>query len=319
MKNSNEFVQRIKGCYVANDCLQVMFRKDGDAITILDKEGMIYHKKENSNLFIDKSTEKRKKYVFPYSKIPYFRDKKGEYVSQILDFDRMYITISNGHIIENYALQDGKEALVASKVLIPIKEDIKVCTLSEVEDMFYKNDGNIFNISGSKVNLNNKIIDEDLILNEYKNWIKANIALELHILENVAEVRCILTKEYGKLYHCEESIKIMEKICSDYLNNLTIDDIDEKYSIFSNTVFIKNGKSDIESIKKINVNFLGHDKYEVEIYDYPLTKYTLEHLKQLEATNLVKTNEPKISKSLNPSISREDVEKAKQWVKRYKR
>ena len=64
MKNNNEIVQRIKECYVASDCLQLMFRKNGDAITILDKEGIVYHKKDDSNFFVDKSSERRKNMYF---------------------------------------------------------------------------------------------------------------------------------------------------------------------------------------------------------------------------------------------------------------
>lgn len=320
MKNNNEIVQRIKGCYVASDCLQLMFRKDGDAITILNKEGIVYHKKDNSNFFVDKSSERRKKYVFPYSKIPYFKVKNGECISQILDFDKMYITISNGHIIENYALKDGKEALVASKVLTPVKEDTKICSISEVEDLFHKSEGNTFCLDGSKRNFNRKIIDEDIILNEHKNWLKANIMLELYVLgKDGYKSNYIRTNSYGDLYHSDESIEIMRKICDDYLNKLTIDDVDKKYSICSNTIFVNNGNNDIESIKKISVNFLGHDKYEVITYDYPLTKYTLEHLKQLEVTNLVITKEPKISIFLNPGVDVEEIVNSKELVKKYKR
>ena len=231
----------------------------------------------------------------------------------------MYITISNGHIIENYALKDGKEALVASKALTHVKEETKICSISEVKDLFHKNEGNIFALDGSKRNFNRKIIDEDLILNEHKNWLKANIMLELNVLENNNPVRYIITDKYGKLYHSDESIEIMRKICDDYLNKITIDDVDKKYSICSNTIFVNNGNSDIESIKKINVSFLGHDKYEVEIYNYPLTKYTLDHLKQLEVTNFVKTKEPKISILLNPGVDVEEIVKSKQLVKKYKR
>ena len=102
-------------------------------------------------------------------------------------------------------------------------------------------------------------------------------------------------------------------------NKLTIDDVDKKYSICSNTIFVNNGNNDIESIKKISVNFLGHDKYEVITYDYPLAKYTLEHLKQLEVTNLVITKEPKISLFLNPGVDVEEIVNSKEWVKKYKR
>ena len=53
MKKDNEMVQRIKKCYVAPDCLQVMFYKEGEAISILDKDGIVYHQKDGSNFFCE--------------------------------------------------------------------------------------------------------------------------------------------------------------------------------------------------------------------------------------------------------------------------
>ena len=102
------------------------------------------------------------------------------------------------------------------------------------------------------------------------------------------------------------------------IDSLTLNDIAPVVLEDSN-IFITKGKNDIDSITGINLRCFGKDKYQLEMYDYPLTKYTYEHIKQLETTNSVKTKEPKINPKFNPNIDKEELEKSKQWVKKYKR
>ena len=53
MKKTNEIIQRIKSCYVADDCIQIMtpYR---DGITILSQDDILFHYKKNSNYYINK-------------------------------------------------------------------------------------------------------------------------------------------------------------------------------------------------------------------------------------------------------------------------
>ena len=316
MKNKNETVQRMNKCYVAEDCLQLTFRQDENTMTILDSTGMIYHKKDGSNLFVDKSSEKRKTYIFPYSNTPYYKGRNCEYVNQILDFDSMYIQITGGKIIEVYAVKDGKEALVVNKILTPSNETKKICTREEVIDMFENNIDNIYELDGSK-KVFSGLVSEEEIFNEYKEWIKANVDLEIYALDNQGDSFTFETKKFGKIRHGYESFSIMKKFCYRSLEKLTIEDIDEKYKLIDKAIFVSM-KDNLESIKEVDVIFTG-GKYEVHERDYPITKYTYEHIKQLECTNLVKTKETKISKVLNPTIDKYEYARARQWIKKYKR
>ena len=58
--------------------------------------------------------------------------------------------------------------------------------------------------------------------------------------------------------------------------------------------------------------FNGKD-YKVNIYDIPVTKYSLEQLKYVPKINIAR--EPRIPLRLNPGVSRQDVKEAKQMVK----
>ena len=53
MKKTNEIIQRIESCYVADDCIQIMapYR---DGITILSQDDILFHYKKNSNYYINK-------------------------------------------------------------------------------------------------------------------------------------------------------------------------------------------------------------------------------------------------------------------------
>ena len=59
MKNEQlEFIQRINKCYVGNDCVQIMVPYEPNkAISILNSDGMTYHYKPNSYMFINKYTD----------------------------------------------------------------------------------------------------------------------------------------------------------------------------------------------------------------------------------------------------------------------
>ena len=51
-----EYVQRIPRHYVGDTCIQTMIPHLKDSITILDSNGMQYHYKPNSELFINNYT-----------------------------------------------------------------------------------------------------------------------------------------------------------------------------------------------------------------------------------------------------------------------
>ena len=319
MKNKDEIVQRLKGCYVGKDKVQLMFKQVGDCMTILDVSGILYHKKAGSNFFVDKSNTADRRRIFPYYNISSYNGRNCVYVNQLLDFDRIYIKIADNRIEEYYVVKDGQEALVAVKILQPADKNTKICTKDEVDKMFRKSENSIYGLDGSKVNFDGTVIDENLVLDTHKEWIKKNIELELYTLKNFDRPFSYVTNKFGKIEHSEEKIEMLRKFCEKSLDRLTIDDVDEKYNIVTDYIFIYEGMNDIDSIKGVSVIFIGHDRYEVIETNYPLTKYSYAHLKQLETTNSAKYEDPKINRFLNPNIDMEEVEKSKQWVKKYKR
>ena len=306
MKKDNEMVQRIKKCYVAPDCLQVMFYKEGEAITILDKEGIVYHQKDGSNFFVNKAKEKRGNNCFPYSNIPYYKTRKGEYINQVIDFDRIYLQIGNGYIIETYAVKDGEEALVVNKLLTPTNKRIDVCNRDKVLELYQKNKDNIYVLDGSKRVIPSYFLDEGKMLEDYKDYIRTIRNLEEIVLSSRLDTEyeySVYSEKFGIIKHTGSLMDYMKDVYNKAINS---------------NIFITEGKNDIDSITGINLKCFGKDIYQLEMYDYPLTKYTKEHIKQLEVTNLAKTKEPKINPKLNPNIDKEEIEKSKKWVKSLK-
>ena len=53
MKKTSEIVQKIKSCYVEDDCIQIMVPYK-DEITILSQDDILFHYKKNSNYYINK-------------------------------------------------------------------------------------------------------------------------------------------------------------------------------------------------------------------------------------------------------------------------
>ena len=75
---------------------------------------------------------------------------------------------------------------------------------------------------------------------------------------------------------------------------------------------VDNGE--IKSVKAIVIKFISADRYKIETYDFPITIYSLEHMKKLEQTNSRKTSEPKFPRLLNRTIDKDEIKKAKRLV-----
>lgn len=297
MKNETyEFVQRIEKHYVGEDCVQIMMPHNlNSGITLLNSEEIIYHYKPNSQLFINKYPNDARKTQFPYAEIPIHKSRVGlktiEYVNQLLDFNRVYIEISNGVIKENYAVKDGNEAIVATKFIIP-NEKIQHMNRDEVLNLLETANGGMFNFDGGQW-LDYKLPTEEEILKWYKKRI---------------------TKKRKE----EEDTYCVSKELSEYVyksfDKLTIDDVPNDITIYEDAILVTNEEKEIKSIKSVIVKFMSTNNYIVEIYDFPITIYSLEHMKKLEQTNNKKTSEPKFPRHLNKEIKREEIKKVKKLI-----
>lgn len=299
-----EYIQRIPSHYVGSDCIQIMIPHLDDGITVLNSDGMAYHYKPNSHLFVNKYVSDERREQFPYSQIPTHkskvRGKKIEYINQIFDFNRVYIEIADGIIKEDYVIKDGDEALLATKYILPNQEPTRIMNREEVEELMNSANGGVYSLDGGKWS------DISLPSNErILKWYKEQI---LKSRENEESY-------YQRIYGVRNGFNpILKQYFYKYVDKMTIDDVPEKMTIFNDAILVSVEGNEVKSIKAISVKFMGADSFMVEFYDFPITIYSLEHVKQLEQTNSIKTPEPKIPRHLNSKISSEDVKKEKKRV-----
>lgn len=295
-----EFVQRIESHYVGDDCIQIMIpHKLNSGITILNSEGMTYHYKPNSYLFVNKYTSDKRKEQFPYSEIPNHKSrvrfKKLEYVNQLLDFNRVYIEIANGVIKEDYVVKDGDEALLATKYILPNQEETKYMTREETLELLKTANGGMFSSDAG-------------------HWQGYTIPTEERILEWYKEQLIKRRKKEQEYYQGNNTDKQVDEFIFKSIDKMTIDDVPTDMTIFEDAFLVSIENNEIKSVKAIIVKFMGSNNYKVESYDFPITIYSLEHMKKLEQTNSRKTSEPKFPRLLNKAINKEEIKKGKQLV-----
>lgn len=301
MKNEKlEFVQRIQSHYVGDDCIQIMIPHYlNSGITILNSDGMTYHYKPNSYLFVNKYTSDKRKDRFPYSQIPNHKSrvrfKKLEYVNQILDFNRVYIEIANGIIKEDYVVKDGDEALLATKYILPNQEESKYMTREEVLELLKTANGGMFSSDAGC-------------------WQGYTIPTEERLLEWYKEEIIKRRKSEQGYYQGNNTDKQVSEFFFRSVDKMTIDDVPTDMTIFEDAFLVSIENNEIKSVKAIIVKFMGVNNYKVESYDFPITIYSLEHMKKLEQTNFRKTSEPKFPRLLNRTIDKHEIKKAKQLV-----
>lgn len=298
MKNEKfEFVQRIKSHNVGDDCIQTMIPHYlNSGITILNSDGVTYHYKPNSWLFVNKYTSDKRKEQFPYSQIPYHKERIGfkiyEYFNQLLDFNRVYISIEDGIIEEYYVVKDGDEALLALKYILPNQEKSKYMTHEDVLELLKIANGGMFSLDAGC-------------------WQDYTIPTGERLLEWYKEEMRKSEQEFYQDYTREKQVPEDTLRCID---RMTIDDVPTDITIFNDAFLVSIENNEIKYVKSIIVKFMGANNYKVESYDFPITIYSLEHMKKLEQTNFIKTPEPKFSSFLNPQIDKNEIKKGKQLV-----
>jgi len=124
-------LQRIPKCYVIEDAVQIRVSFD-KKITIIssdfNNEGILCHynlddDSQNINKYINDQRRKN----FPFGNIPIYKEiqlkftdssKIINYVNQIMNFNKHYISIiGNGYIKDRYIVQDGEEAIAYSRMI----------------------------------------------------------------------------------------------------------------------------------------------------------------------------------------------------------
>lgn len=309
MKKTNEIVQRIQSHYVGDDCIQIMFSYQ-DTLTIINQDGMLYHHKPGSSLYVNKYLEDERRKQFPYSNIPtHFskdRSKKTAHTNQLLDFEKPYIRIGDGYFLESFVIKDNNQALLINSIMQPD---------NHVEHMTYdallkyvgkhNSDEQVYYVylSGALPG-NNKALfpSQERIYNHIRKRLSNNI----RDFEKESEY---YDSSVGR-YLRENPIFL------DYVNqnmrDIDFSSIDFNVRINESMLIVRINKGNI-TIQGIEAMFVRENDYKVDIYDIPVTKYSLEQLKYVPKINIAR--EPKIPLRLNPGVTRQDIKEAKQMIK----
>lgn len=314
---TNEVVQRIKNCYVSDECVQIMIPYRKNAI-IFNKDGIVYsHNTESINSINSYLTDERR-YEFPYFNIPTHRGKKGlfkfNYTNQLLNFEEPYISLVDGKFIERYAVKDGNEALMIKKIMFG-NEKIEYMTRSEVEEIFEKSfDENekmyILDSNGVIASDDcNFVVNEERILRYIKKKYHSNLQAIINYGKSDS------TSTIG--LNAQKYPDFLEFV-SQSIDNMTIGQLKapvtcSNFSGEDTSIIVKINGNDIK-IQTVEIIFISSNRYKVCTVDIPVTKYTLEQLKYL-TPKIIPTKELNIPLKFNPGVTKEDIQRAKKLVK----
>ncbi|MEE3342588.1 MAG: hypothetical protein VZS44_00675 [Bacilli bacterium] len=308
MKRTDEFVGRINKQYVADDCIQIMLAYR-DYLLLYGNDSLMHYKNYSCsdplicNLFVNAYLDDERKDIFPYSQIPTHIERVSLFrkiysVNQILDFEKPYIRINDGIITKITAFKDGSEALVHYKILNGklCNRKSKIITREEIEKYFET--GSLDQLDENEYN-KNRIFDlNGIIFSNVQDFSK----LERKWIDIEKER---LLSLIDKSSYMEITKKELKGAISN-MDDILPTNIPLKYMI----KFKKNGEIVIDVF---SVKYLERGKYDILLENIPVT---MESLSMIKETNpVIKTiKEPKISRFLNPGISKEQLIEEKRKI-----
>lgn len=300
-----ETISRIPKHYVRKDIqyAQVMIPYV-NTLSIFDKNGIIFNQLPKSD-FVNKYLEKSFRTLFPYHNIPNHIKRTGLFgrvnvTNQLLKFDEHYISIADGIVTDRYVMLDKDDALMLTKVLpfsinneIEYSNNVVTMTREELDNLFKPSSEN------EKVYIVTK--NAELYYGDNIGYLDEDVFLKRQ-----------QKKFYEQLkYSCgnmsNDTIEFIER----KIDEMTIDDLRD-YSLEPSVYLIKMDGNNIK-IQLLSAYLEKSDKYTVTIKNIPLNKYILEQLKFM-SPNIIEIKEPKISLRLNPGITQDDLDIAKEMV-----
>ncbi len=317
-----EVIQKIEKQYVGEDCIQMMipFKK---CITILNQDGILFHQMKGSNLlYINKYMEDERRKQFPYYNIPLHNARVGfnvlTYTNQLLEYGKPYIKIGDGKISENYVLKEKDEAVLVNATM-EVNKNSKYMTYEEFLKVISKSDDKdeqtYFVYLDGSIPINE---NEDNLypFKDFKeaiyNWIQNKLMQNIKDFRDYQEEHSDLVGDYLKenpwfLNYMEACVK-----------NLDLSLMEFNLKIFKDvTLLVIRIKDKDIKIQGIEATFVKEDTFKVDMYDIPVTRYTLEQIKSIPKMNI--TREPKISLKLNPHVTASDIEEAKQMIRAFRK
>ena len=314
MRKNFEYAQRIKSHYVDSDCVQMMVGNPTNCMTTIDEKSVVFHEKRNSNYYINNYLTDERALQFPYASIPAHHElvgfKKVKYSNQLFDFDKPYVSIMGNCIVEHFAVKDGNEAIMVTKMIIPDEED-KIINCDEFKALRpnYEDYNGILGSTGEIIYLDKlspyeeslalSIIDSkylELLDFKYKN-LPSDFPLKKEILQKM--------KDEIKNMSASEKIKDIQNY------------YDPNFSavVLQNVISVNRDNNSIHEIEEIYSEFVDENKYRTIIYKYPIQHYSLKSARQILDTSFLPTKEPRIIGFLNRGIDKHLIKEEKDKVK----
>lgn len=310
-------VRRIESHYVGDDCVQVMTPYKNE-ITIFNKDGILFSHNVDSHVAINKYLDDERRKQFPYSNIPTHYSRVGvfgkfNFVNQLLDFEVPYIRVCDNSIVESFAVKDKNEALLLNKIITGTKKT-RYVTRYELEKLYTESEEKFI------LHLEDRKYDgeETLRISDFQS-----ISSEENIRNFIKEQIADGSNYFRKHLNSSEGYNLLKyPTFLNYVNQCidNFDLTDMKFNINlsgSKAIIVITDKNDI-SLQYVEAKFVSKNNYRVDSIDLPVNKYTLEQLKYLSST-ILKTKEPRIPLRLNPGVTMQDIQEAKEKVKSLKK
>lgn len=315
MQKTTQTIQRIESPYVREDYVQTIV-KYKNAITILSQDGVQLHGTKDNISINQYLVDERRKH-FPYANIPMHYTKEKIFsdrichVNQIFEFNKTYIELCDGNLIERFIVKDNKEAILLKKAMPKFKRT-SYLTRKELENRFLK----------AKEEEQTYYFGMNGFMSIEQDFMKL-IPTEERIYEQIQEIfkkNIQYFREYQNAYPGSEVAVYLRKypLFLDYyekvIQNMDLSIMDFEIPIgFANSFIIAKIRNNEISLEEVEIYFIHTNYYEVVTYDVPITKYTLEQLKFVSKMN--KTKEPRIPLKLNPGVTKLDIQDAKEMVR----
>lgn len=302
MKKFDEMVAKMHSHYVADDYIQIMLAYR-DYLLLFGNNDLMYFRnfieshpsisEGSRNVYLDDE----RKNNFPYSQIPEHIERvllfrKLNFVNQILDFEKPYIRINDGFITKITAFKDGDEAIVHTKILNGKLCDEKTKTITREELETYLKTGSL----------------EQLDENEYEDTSIFDMNGKLYNPRLELEQKWIDEEKERLSRIIDESDRYKESTKNELQRAIsTLDDISP--FVLTPIIMIKFKQNGEVKIDAFVVKYLERGKYEIALADLPVTMESLSMIKSKAELPVIKTmKEPKISLSLNPNVTKEQLQ-----------
>lgn len=302
MKKFDEMVEKMHSHYVADDYIQIMLAYHNYLLLFGNNDLMYFRNFIESHPSISEGSrnvylDDERKNNFPYSQIPEHIERvllfrKLNFVNQILDFEKPYIRINDGFITKITAFKDGDEAIVHTKILNGklCDEKTKIITREELET--YLKTGSL----------------EQLDENEYEDTSIFDMNGKLYNPRLELEQKWIDEEKERLSRIIDESDRYKESTKNELQRAIsTLDDISP--FVLTPKIMIKFKQNGEVKIDAFVVKYLERGKYEIALADLPVTMESLSMIKSKAELPVIKTmKEPKISLSLNPNVTKEQLQ-----------